>query len=151
MEEHTTVDSLQLLQFWHSVPPCVFSGHSFRIIILVLKSWNMHQAYIQRLQYNCSSNIIDLARGTPSWLDLCMVCNRSWHLPGNPTLAWPPARLIKEWGCVDLCMDTMHLKDPFVIFGFEGSALSLPPFLLSHALPLFFNICRGPLYKKWCI
>ena len=65
-----------------------------------------------------------------------MVCNRSWHLPGNP------ARLVKEWGCVDLSMDTMH---PLVLFGFEGSALSLPLFLLSHALPLFFINVKGPL------
>ena len=27
-------------------------------------------------------------------------------------LAWNPASLIKEWECVDLSMDTMHLKDP---------------------------------------
>ena len=77
-----------------------------------------------------------------------MVCNGSWHRPGNPKLAWHPARLIKEWGCVDLSMDTMHLKDPLVFFGFEGSAFSLPLFLLSHALSLFFNNGKGPLYGK---
>ena len=60
-----------------------------------------------------------------------MVCNRSWYLPGNPKLVWNPARLIKEGGCMDLSMDTMHLKDPLVLFGCEGSALSLPLFLLS--------------------
>ena len=43
-------------------------------------------------------------------------------------------------------MDTMHLKDPLVHFGFEGSALSLPLYLLSHALLLFFNNGKGPLY-----
>ena len=59
-----------------------------------------------------------------------------------------PACLIKEWGCVDLSMDTMHLKNPLVFFGFEGSALSLQLFLLSHALPLFLNHGKGPLYKK---
>ena len=54
---------------------------------------------------------------------------------GNPTLAWHPARLIKEWGCVDLSMGTMQLKDSLVLFGREGSALiSLPLFLLSHGL-----------------
>ena len=49
----------------------------------------------------------------------------------------------------------MHLKDPFVLFGVEGSGLSLPLFLLSHALPLFFNNLplffnngKGPLYEK---
>ena len=66
-------------------------------------------------------------RGTPSWLDQC---NRSWHIPGNPMMAWHPARIIKAWGCVDLSMGTMHLKDPLVRFGVEGSALSLLLFLL---------------------
>ena len=45
-------------------------------------------------------------------------------------------------------MDTMYLKDPLVLFGFEGSALSLPLFLLLHALSLFFNNGKGPLYRK---
>ena len=45
-------------------------------------------------------------------------------------------------------MDTMHLKDPLVLFGFEGSALSLPLFYLSHALPLFLNNGKGPLNEK---
>ena len=50
---------------------------------------------------------------------------------GNPKLVSHPARPIKEGGCEDLSMDTMHLKDPLVLFGFEGSALSLHLFLLS--------------------
>ena len=54
-----------------------------------------------------------------------IVCNRSWHLPGNPELMWHPARLKKEGGCVDLSMDTLHLKYPLVLFGYEGSALTL--------------------------
>ena len=54
-------------------------------------------------------------------------------------LAWHPARIIKDGGRVDLSMDTMYLKDPLVLFGSEGSSLSLTLFLLSHALPLFFN------------
>ena len=41
-------------------------------------------------------------------------------------------------------MDTMHLKDPLVLFGYEGSSLSLPLFLLSHALPLFFKNGKQP-------
>ena len=46
-------------------------------------------------------------------------------------------------------MDAMHLKGPLVLFGDEGSALSLPLFLLSHALPLFNNGKRlRPLYEK---
>ena len=50
-----------------------------------------------------------------------MVCNRSWHLPGCPKLVWHPARLIKEGVCVDLSMDTLHLKYPLDLFGYEGS------------------------------
>ena len=68
-----------------------------------------------------------------------MVCNRSWHLPGNPKLVWHPARLIKEWVCVDLSMETLHLKDPLVLFGYEGSALTLPLFLLS---PRIIMLCH---------
>ena len=68
-----------------------------------------------------------------------MVCNRSWHLPGNPKLVWHPAQLTKEGGCVDLSVDTMHLIDPLVLFGFEGYALSLPLFLLS---PRINMLCR---------
>ena len=49
---------------------------------------------------------------------------------------------------MDVSMDTMHLQDPLALFGFEGSALSLPRFLLSHALSLFFNNGKGPLYEK---
>ena len=61
-----------------------------------------------------------------------MVCNRIWHLPRIPLEAGGhPARLIKEGRCVDLSMDIPHLKYPLVCFGFEGSALTLPPFLLS--------------------
>ena len=62
-----------------------------------------------------------------------MVCNRSWHLPGNP------ACLIKEGGCVDLSMDTMHLKYPLVLLGYVGSALTLPLFLLS---PRIIMLCH---------
>ena len=36
-----------------------------------------------------------------------------------------PARLIKEGGCVDLSVDTLHLIYPLVLFGSEGSALTL--------------------------
>ena len=39
-----------------------------------------------------------------------MVCNRSSHLPGNLKQVWHPACLIKEGGCVNLSVDTMHLK-----------------------------------------
>ena len=68
-----------------------------------------------------------------------MVCNRSWHLSGNPKLVWHPACLINEWGCVDLSMNTLHLKYPFVLFGSEGSAFTFPLFLLS---PRIIMLCH---------
>ena len=80
-----------------------------------------------------------------------MVCNRSWHLSGNPKLVWHPAQLINEWGCVDLSMDTLHLQYPLVLFGSEGSALTLPLFHLTPritTLSLFFNNEKGPLFAN---
>ena len=79
-----------------------------------------------------------------------MVCNRSWHLPGNPKLVWHLAHLVREWGCVDRSMDTLHLKDPVVLFGSEGSTLTLPLFRLSPRiiLSLFFNSDKGPLFAN---
>ena len=51
---------------------------------------------------------------------------------------------------MDLSMDTLHLKYPLLLFGFEGSALTLPLFLISlrilNALSLFFNNDKGPLF-----
>ena len=38
-----------------------------------------------------------------------MVCNTNWHLLGHPKLLWHSDCLIKEGGCVDLSVDTMHL------------------------------------------
>ena len=79
-----------------------------------------------------------------------MVCNGSWHLPGNPKLVWHPTRLIKEGGCVDMSMDTSHLKYPLVLFGSGGSALTLNLFLLLPKIiklcGLFFNNYKGPLF-----
>ena len=40
---------------------------------------------------------------------------------------------------MDLSVDTMHLKDPLVYFGFEGSTLFLPLFLL---LPRINMLCH---------
>ena len=37
---------------------------------------------------------------------------------------------------MDLSRDTMLLKDPLVLFGFEGSALSFPPFIFSHRIDI---------------
>ena len=81
-----------------------------------------------------------------------MVYNRSWHIPGNPRLVMHPARLIEEWGCVDLSMVTLHLKYPLVLFGYEGSALSLPLLLSPRRIMLcqFFNYDKGPLFASIC-
>ena len=68
-----------------------------------------------------------------------MVCSRSWHLPGNPTLVWHAARLIKERGYLDLSMYTMHLKDPLVLIGSEGSALTLH---FSRLSPRIIRTCH---------
>ena len=75
-----------------------------------------------------------------------MVVKRSRHLPGNPKLKLHTARLIKEGGCVDLSMDNMHLKDPLVIFGSEGSALTLPLFLLPPRMILLCQ-CSSTMIK----
>ena len=57
------------------------------------------------------------------------VCNRTSHLSRNPTQVWHPACLIKEGGCLDLYMDTLHLKYPLIHFLSEGSALTITHFL----------------------
>ena len=68
-----------------------------------------------------------------------MECNGSWHLLGNPKLMWHPACLIKEGGCVDLSVDTMHLKEPLVLFGSEGSAPTVRLVLLSPRILCHFS------------
>ena len=47
-----------------------------------------------------------------------------------------------------LSLDTMHLKDTLVLFGFKVPALTLPLLLLSHVLKLFFNNGKRPLCEK---
>ena len=70
----------------------------------------------------------------------------SSNLPQNPKLVWHPACLIKEWVCVDLSMDTLHLKHPLVLFGSEGSALTLPLFLLSPRIITLYH-CSPTITK----
>ena len=75
-----------------------------------------------------------------------MVSNRSW--PARPVelkVVLSPARLIKEGGCVDLSMDTLHLRYPLVLFGSKGSALLSPRMIV---LSLLFNNDKGPLYAN---
>ena len=88
--------------------------------------------HVQKLLSLC------LSYYTPKWAHI-MVVKRSRHPPENPKLKWHTARLIKEGGCVDLSMDNMYLKDPLVIFGSEGSALTLPLFLLP---PRIIMLCQ---------
>ena len=86
------------------------------------------------------------ARSTPYWLET-MVCNRSWHLPGNPKLVWHPVRLINKGGCVDLFVDTMHLKD----LSLDLKAPFLPFFFFHLELicfALFFNNDKGQLFSN---
>ena len=54
---------------------------------------------------------------------------------------WHPTRLIKEWECVDLSMDTLHLTYPLVLFGSEGSYSHSFFFchLEKYAFSSFFN------------
>ena len=57
--------------------------------------------------------------------------------------------LIEEGEFVDLSMDTMHLKDPLplVLFGFEGSALSLPLFRPSHRITMLCH-CSSTMNRN---
>ena len=73
----------------------------------------------------------DIYRGNPccGLSQILMVYNRSWHLPGDPKQVGTLIK--KEGGCVDLAMDTLHLKYPLVLFGSEGYALTLLLLLLS--------------------
>ena len=75
-----------------------------------------------------------------------MVCNRSWHLPGNLKLVWHPDCLIKVGGCEDMSMNTLHLKYPLVLFGSEGSALTLPLILLSPRVVILCH-CSSTITK----
>ena len=78
------------------------------------------------------------SNSTHTYIYRSMLCNRIWHLLGNPKLVWEPTRLRKERGYVDLSMDTMHLNDPLTIFGSECSSLTPPLFLLS---PRIIMLC----------
>ena len=51
---------------------------------------------------------------------------------------------MKEGGCVELSLDTLHLKYPLVLLGHEGSALTLPLFL---PLPKITMLCHCSLTK----
>ena len=87
---------------------------------------------------------IDTSRKRQTLLASLKVCNRRWHLPGNPELLWHPARLIKEGGCVDLSMGTMNLKDSLVLF---GSALTRYLFLLSLRIIMLCH-CSSTITKE---
>ena len=75
------------------------------------------------------------------------VCYTSWLLPGNRKLVSHPACLIKEGGCEDLSMDTLHLKYSLVLFGSGGSALTLTLFLLWHRIIMLCH-CSSTMVKE---
>ena len=81
--------------------------------------------YINTNYVYCKNRFLITVQGS----HLILLCNRSWHLPGNPKLVGTILVFIKEGLYVDLSMDTLHLKYPLVLFGYEGSALTLPLFL----------------------
>ena len=99
----------------------------------------------------CMSIVAMLHRGVPQFAKNTYQCKihiiliiwvwdtNTLNFPENSKLVWHPARLIKEGGCVDLSMDTLHLKYPLVLSGSEGSALILPLFLLS---PRIIMLCH---------
>ena len=63
---------------------------------------------------------------------------------GNSQLVQHSNRLIKEGGFVDLSMNAMHLKDPLVLFGSEGSGFTL--FLLSLRIIMICH-CSSAITK----
>ena len=59
-----------------------------------------------------------------STLRRVLICKGFSHFSGFLNhfilaMVWHPARLLKEGGCVDLSMDTLHLNYPLVLFGSE--------------------------------
>ena len=78
-------------------------------------------------------------------LNVSCMGHTSWCAIGvgtfQGTLSWCGTlfALWKEGGCVDLSMDSLHLKYPLVLFGSEGSGLTLPLFLLS---PRIIMLCH---------
>ena len=51
---------------------------------------------------------------------------------------------------MDLSMDTMHLKDPLVLFGYEDSALTLPLFHLSPRI-IMLCYCSSIMAKDYIL
>ena len=49
-------------------------------------------------------------------------------------------------GCIDLSVEIMHLKDPLILFGSEGSALTPPLFLLQSRIILLCH-CSTSMTK----
>ena len=74
-----------------------------------------------------------------------MLCNKSWHLTGNPKLMWYIAHLIKEDGCVDLSMDTMNLKILKISMNLKALLLSSLP-LHTYTTPQFEFVRLFPIF-----
>ena len=93
--------------------------------LMILTSYQQLQACVSHHEY-------DPARGTPSGVQYELAPTRKGKAGAHP------ARLIKEGGCENLSMDTLHIKYPLGLFGSEGSAL-IPPFLLSPRIIMPYN------------
>ena len=117
---------------------------------VVLGNTSMPPLHTRPNVNSCTSNFP--RRGTPSWLAQWCALGAGTSR-GTLSYVWHPTRLINEGGCGDMSMDTLHLKDPLVLFGFEGSALSLPLFLLSQRHYMLCHcsstMARAPLWKNF--
>ena len=91
--------------------------------------------------------ILSKLKYSPSYV----MATQKGHLPWNPKQVWHPSHLIKEGVCVYLSMDTMHLKDPLVLFGPEDSACTLTPFLLSLTIIMLCHCSLTYTYIKYAI
>ena len=103
--------------------------------------FEMHVMWMHPVAFDNSIGLLSYT-DFPSQGANLMVCTRSWHLPGNPKLVWHHARIINNRGCVDLSMNTLHQKYPLVLYGSEGSALSLPLSLLSSRITMLCHCWR---------
>ena len=125
--------SVKLLMSLESSPEiskqCIF--HFWKICLLVK---NLHVSMTNAtLCHTCKGHTrtlwcaigVGTSRGSLSW---CWCGTSSSY-----------KSLIKEKWCVDLTMDTLHLKYPLVLLGSEGSALTLPLFLRS---PRIKTLCH---------
>ena len=103
----------------------------------------LHQSLLKDcIQPWCSLFKIAPNKWHPYWL--AQWCRTGAGTSRDPLAGVAPCSPFKKGECMDLSMDTMHLKDPFVIFGSESSALTLP--LFSFHLEL---LCFDIVLQQW--